>query len=139
MSTLNVNPYRDAITEAIVLAWSVPKVHYGAPRLPQAVLPYAVLRIAEVTQEQLTVCDVEQTYVFDCIYVGKWTDNVVLEEEKVEKANTLIAALMKGATFGDGMSPLIRLVSFEEYDDDNEPTYEVLVQFELKSHAHLVV
>lgn len=136
MSQLYANELRDEIRKAVASAWNVEKVHYGSVVLAQTVTPYAVIRLDSVPMEWLTPCDVEQRYRFEIWLVDKWTAASVLEQVKVDKANSLIAQLMTSETFATyGMQPLISQVAFDESDDPNEPLYMVQVDLEVVVHA----
>ena len=140
MSQLYGTELRTAVKTAAVAAWGVSKVHYGNPMLPQATVPYAVIRLDSVPMEWLTVKDVEQRYRFEVYYVAKWAADQVVEDLKVTKANALIAELMDSVYFATkGMLPLVSQVSFEESDDPNEPTYMVQVDFEVVVHSTGIV
>lgn len=139
MSTLYASPIRDAIKEAVKTAWAVEKVHYGAAMLPQSAMPYASVRLGSVPMDYVTVTDVEQTYRFEIIYVGKWGPEDVVEELKVDRANELIPELMTAPLFADyGMMPRVAEVLFDESDDPNEPVYLVQINFTVVAHTRAI-
>ncbi len=132
----------DSIRAAVISAWGTMPISYGRPRVPIAAAPYTVITWESVdvsfTGTSATLANPNQTNRFTII--GRFpfpTDpSQVIDLQRVERANTLIAQLQNGATFaGIGMNPLVTKVEASNLADPNEKAYEFTLTFVVVTQA----
>lgn len=128
---------RNAIVQDCIDAWSVTKVHVGPPETEQTTLPYAVVWLQDVPMEWQTVKGVEQTYRFN-VY-GRFARPVAgnVEDEKITKADSLLAQLMAGATYSGAYLPTVELVTFGDLDAAEPDAFEIGVVFSVRVNDQL--
>jgi hypothetical protein len=118
-----------ALETDIVDAWGAMPVNFGPERQPVRDLPRAEVRLPNVPYSPGGMQMVRQKYTFEIRGRFDWpsTGNLVLLQ--TTKANLLIAQLITGATYAGCTQPLIEDVRFDEDDDPQQQSYDVIVTF----------
>jgi hypothetical protein len=124
-----------ALTQDCVDAWGLvdESVELGSQRLPRETVPYALIEVLPVAIDFLEVRSVEQTYQFRITgrFAFPSSGNILLYQ--ITQANLLIAAIITGPKYNDlAYLPIVREVSFDEFDETQEPSCEVSILFECK-------
>lgn len=112
------------------------KIHDGRPRLAKgkADLPYSVVTLKSFKSEKAGLRKVAGAYEFELTYVGSLNTiptGQTIETAKQTQANALIAELTANVGYAGAADRLVTGSDFSEGEtSDNEPTYEVTVQFQ---------
>lgn len=137
----NTEALIEGIAAAIQTAWTdcVDKVHVGMV-MEDTNTPYAHIILESVGMEYMSVRTVEQRHRFVITRVAATTAGARLMDEKITKANLLLAQLMASATFATyGFSPIVSNVDLEatpSYLKDSE--YAIAITFEVSVEADTI-
>ena len=132
----------DAIRAAVVAGWGSIPISYGAPRTSILPAPYAVV-LADAVEVSFTGVGASfssPSQLNRFTIIGRFPfpsdPTMILDLERVTKANALIIQLQVGSTFAEiGIHPLVTSVSFSTLANPNEKVYDVTLTFSVTTLA----